>query len=173
MVLGQQQAIVQTQQFQCDFDTQSSSFALLRTNSWTIEVLYFPSHRVLTETNHTTNTNPPFLTAFTIRADWSLLSSLPLPLAFICLPSLFSSFHLWRCCQSASETPGFPFHIRVREGMRDRGRHGRERKRVMICLDECSQRESADPTEERLEEVMGVTDQSQGSSHHLSVFSGQ
>lgn len=52
-----------------------------------MEVLYFPSHRVLTETNHTTNTNPPFLTAFTVRAEWSLFSSLPLPLR-LHLPSL-------------------------------------------------------------------------------------
>lgn len=44
-------------------------------------------------------------------------------------PHLLSSFHLWRCCQSASETPGFPFHLEARDEMRDREGTGGEEAR--------------------------------------------
>lgn len=57
MALSIQSAIVQAHCFQCDFlscsrQTWRWSFIMLRTNSPTMAVLQFPSHRVQTETNH-------------------------------------------------------------------------------------------------------------------------
>lgn len=45
------------------------------------------------------------------------------------LQRLVSSFHLWRCCQSAWETPGFPFHLEERGEMR--GKAGSQRSVLM------------------------------------------
>lgn len=65
MALSRQQ-VLQAHCFQCDFkscsrQTWSLSFILLRTNSPNMELLEFPSHRALTETNHPSNTNSPRL----------------------------------------------------------------------------------------------------------------
>lgn len=123
----------------CSRHTWSLSFILLCCNSPAIVVLHFPSHRVLTETNHPSSTNSPLLSSHTIYSQNRLrLFSSPsffsfLLFAFISPPSLFSSFHLWLCCQPASDTPGFPFHLGVRNGMRDRGRQ--ERRGVEGCND--------------------------------------
>lgn len=87
-------------------------------------VLWFLSHGILNETNHFSNGNSPFLTLH-LQSDQAacfLLSPsflIPPLLAFICPPSRFSSFHLWLYCQPSSDTPGFPFHLVVRDGMTD------------------------------------------------------
>ncbi len=95
-------------------------------------VLQFPSHRVLTETDHPSNTNSPLLSRH-LQSEQAVLFPLLSLFAFICPPSLFSSFHLWLCCQPASDTPGFPVHLVARDGMRDRERQ--ERRGVEGCND--------------------------------------
>lgn len=144
--LGLQQGSVWTLWFQRDsygFITEDLSwrFLLLRTNISAVAVLHFSSHRLLTETNHASNT---FLTAFTVRARSALLFSPSCLMSSHCLllhfpnnpPPLFSSFHLWRCCQSASETTGFPFHLIVRDWMRDK--RGAREERSKRGEEECN-----------------------------------
>lgn len=64
------------------------SFILLCTNSPTMALLQFPSHRVLTETNHASNINAPFL-SHNLQAEQAELS-LPFLIPSLCLhlPSL-------------------------------------------------------------------------------------
>lgn len=137
-----------------------------------MEVLYFPSHRVLTETNHTTNTNPPFLTAFTVRAEWSLFSSLPLPLC-LHLPSLSLLIFPPLALLPVSLRDTRVSLSFAREGGDERQREAREREEACNDLSWWMQLARKCWPNERLEEVMGVTHQSQSSSDHLSVFSGQ
>lgn len=109
-------------------------FILLCTNSSTMVVVQFPSHRVLTEINHPSKTNSPLLSHH-LQSEHAAPFLLPTPSLLFSPssppPSLFSSFHLWLCYQPVSDAPGFPFHSLVKDGMRDRERQ--ERRGVERC----------------------------------------
>lgn len=119
------------------FATQSSNISPLLPESPAPAILHFPPHNVPTETNRAANAkkNSPFLNTIYSQSEavlFFLLSApllIPSPVPSSHPPHLVSSFHLWRCCQSASETPGFPFHLEVRDEMRDREGTGGEEAR--------------------------------------------
>lgn len=150
MALSIQQVFLQTHCFQCEIkscnrQTESFSFILLCANSPTMVVLQFPSHRVLTETNHPFNNKlSSSFTPFTVRTSCAFP---PLPPSFL-VPSL--CLHLPSLSRlifsPLALLPASSRRTRVslsfgREGWDERRREakgGEEWKDVMICPDECS-----------------------------------